>query len=109
MDNKQQKNQNTADDMDISNNTADYDDLGMGYEGVDEGALGGQATSGDIAQNDQSQSGRGNQGFSKMKKENPGLQKEYASQGGKKAHENGTAHEWDSQEAKDAGKIGGSK
>jgi general stress protein YciG len=32
---------------------------------------------------------------------------EIASQGGKAAHEKGTAHEWTSKEARDAGKIGG--
>ncbi len=31
------------------------------------------------------------------------------SKGGKAAHEQGTAHEWNSEEASEAGKIGGSK
>lgn len=34
-------------------------------------------------------------------------QKEIASKGGKAAHAKGTAHEWSSQEARDAGRKGG--
>jgi general stress protein YciG len=36
-------------------------------------------------------------------------QKEIASKGGKAAHEKGTAHEFDSREAREAGRKGGSK
>lgn len=48
--------------------------------------------------------GRGNQGFASMSKEK---QREIASKGGKAAHRAGTAHEWDSQEAANAGRRGG--
>jgi uncharacterized protein len=34
-------------------------------------------------------------------------QREIASKGGKAAHEKGTAHEWDSEEAREAGRKGG--
>ena len=34
-------------------------------------------------------------------------QKEIASKGGKAAHEKGTAHEWTSEEAREAGRKGG--
>jgi uncharacterized protein len=34
-------------------------------------------------------------------------QREIASKGGKAAHEKGTAHEWTSEEARDAGRKGG--
>lgn len=51
-----------------------------------------------------SRSGRGNQGFASMSKEK---QREIASKGGKAAHEQGTAHEWDSSEAAEAGRRGG--
>jgi uncharacterized protein len=34
-------------------------------------------------------------------------QKEIASKGGKAAHQKGTAHEWTSEEARDAGRKGG--
>jgi general stress protein YciG len=34
-------------------------------------------------------------------------QKEIASKGGRAAHAKGTAHEWSSQEARDAGRKGG--
>ena len=49
-------------------------------------------------------SGRGNQGFASMPKQK---QREIASKGGKAAHEQGTAHEWDSAEAAEAGRKGG--
>lgn len=37
----------------------------------------------------------------------PARQKEIASKGGRAAHEKGTAHEWSSGEARDAGRKGG--
>lgn len=43
-------------------------------------------------------------GFASM---DPEKQREIASQGGKAAHEKGTAHEFTSEEAKEAGKKGG--
>jgi hypothetical protein len=46
------------------------------------------------------QSGSGNQGFASM---DPERQKEIASQGGKAAHAAGTAHEFTSEEAREAG------
>ena len=36
-----------------------------------------------------------------------GKQREIASKGGKAAHQKGTAHEWTSEEARDAGRKGG--
>jgi hypothetical protein len=50
-------------------------------------------------------SSQANKGFASM---DPEKQREIASKGGKAAHEKGTAHEWDSQEASEAGKKGGS-
>ena len=47
---------------------------------------------------------RGKQGFASMDKE---TQRRIASKGGKAAHEKGTAHEWTSEEARDAGRKGG--
>lgn len=44
-------------------------------------------------------------GFGSMDKER---QKEIASKGGKAAHRKGTAHEWTSDEARAAGRKGGS-
>jgi general stress protein YciG len=43
-------------------------------------------------------------GFAAMDAEK---QKEIARKGGRAAHEQGVAHEWSSQEARDAGKKGG--
>jgi general stress protein YciG len=55
-------------------------------------------------QTQQSSHAHSNQGFASM---DPEKQREIASQGGKAAHEKGTAHEWDSKEASEAGKKGG--
>ena len=45
-----------------------------------------------------------NRGFASM---DPDQQREIASQGGRAAHEKGTAHEFDSEEAAEAGRKGG--
>jgi general stress protein YciG len=44
------------------------------------------------------------QGFAAM---SPEKQREIASKGGRAAHTKGTAHEWDSKEARAAGRKGG--
>lgn len=46
----------------------------------------------------------GQQGFASMDQDE---RKRIASKGGKAAHEQGTAHEWDSEEAREAGRKGG--
>ena len=43
-------------------------------------------------------------GFASMDRQK---QREIASKGGKAAHQNGTAHEWTSEEAREAGRKGG--
>ena len=43
-------------------------------------------------------------GFASMERNK---QREIASKGGKAAHQKGTAHEWTSEEARDAGRKGG--
>ncbi len=43
-------------------------------------------------------------GFASMK---PEKQREIASKGGRAAHEKGTAHEWDADESREAGRKGG--
>ena len=43
-------------------------------------------------------------GFASMSREK---QREIASKGGRAAHQKGTAHEWSSDEARDAGRKGG--
>lgn len=48
--------------------------------------------------------GRSGRGFAGMDEEK---QREIASKGGKAAHEKGTAHEFDSEEAREAGRKGG--
>jgi len=49
-------------------------------------------------------SDRNERGFAGMDDEK---QREIAAEGGKAAHEKGTAHEFDSQEAREAGRKGG--
>ena len=48
--------------------------------------------------------GSSNRGFASM---DPQRQREIASQGGRAAHEKGTAHEFSSEEAREAGRKGG--
>ncbi|MGZ3845663.1 MAG: KGG domain-containing protein [Flavisolibacter sp.] len=58
-------------------------------------------------QQDSSESGNGrksNRGFAAM---SPERQKQIASEGGRAAHKLGVAHEWNSDEARKAGKKGG--
>jgi general stress protein YciG len=56
------------------------------------------------ASNGSTTSRRSNRGFASMDR---GKQKEIASKGGRAAHAKGTAHEFDSGEARDAGRKGG--
>jgi general stress protein YciG len=48
--------------------------------------------------------GKSRRGFASM---DPARQREIASKGGRAAHEKGTAHEWSSDEAREAGRKGG--
>jgi len=54
--------------------------------------------------NDSSRKGSSNRGFASM---DPQRQREIASEGGRAAHEKGTAHEFTSEEAREAGRKGG--
>ena len=49
--------------------------------------------------------GKADRGFASMDR---AKQREIASKGGKAAHQKGTAHEWTSDEAREAGRKGGS-
>jgi general stress protein YciG len=55
--------------------------------------------------------GKGNnnseKGFAALKKNDPERLSEIAAEGGRAAHESGNAHEFDSREAREAGKKGG--
>lgn len=53
-----------------------------------------------------SQNTNSGRGFAAM---DPEEQRRIASKGGRAAHEQGTAHEWNSEEAKQAGQKGGQK
>ena len=57
-----------------------------------------------MAQNQGGQGNSSNRGFGSM---DPEQQKEIASKGGKAAHESGNANEFNSREAKEAGRKGG--
>lgn len=48
----------------------------------------------------------GRQGFASM---DPDKQRKIASKGGRAAHRKGTAHEWTTEEARAAGRIGGKR
>jgi general stress protein YciG len=54
--------------------------------------------------NSSSNGRRSNRGFAAMSRER---QKQIASEGGRAAHKMGVAHEWNSEEARKAGKKGG--
>jgi general stress protein YciG len=64
------------------------------FEGVPEMASNNQGNGG----------GKSNRGFASM---DPQRQREIASEGGRAAHEKGTAHEFTSEEAREAGRKGG--
>jgi uncharacterized protein len=53
---------------------------------------------------DSGKKGSSNRGFASM---DPQRQREIASEGGRAAHEKGTAHEFTSEEAREAGRKGG--
>ncbi|RYF35792.1 MAG: general stress protein [Comamonadaceae bacterium] len=58
-----------------------------------------------MASNNQGNTGgKSNRGFASM---DPQRQREIASEGGRAAHEKGTAHEFTSEEAREAGRKGG--
>ena len=54
--------------------------------------------------NESGMSRKSNRGFASM---DPQRQREIASEGGRAAHEKGTAHEFTSEEAREAGRKGG--
>ena len=56
------------------------------------------------ANNQGTQGGKSNRGFASM---DPERQRQIASEGGKAAHEKGTAHEFTSEEAREAGRKRG--
>ena len=57
-----------------------------------------------MASTNQGKAGSSNRGFASM---DPQRQREIASQGGRAAHEKGTAHEFSPEEAREAGRKGG--
>ena len=57
-----------------------------------------------MASSNQGKGSSSNRGFASM---DPQRQREIASQGGRAAHEKGTAHEFSSEEAREAGRKGG--
>lgn len=75
-------------------NSERQEEMGRGFEGMDQNI------------SDQSNNGRrnSNRGFAAM---SPERQKQIASEGGRAAHKLGVAHQWNSEEARKAGKKGG--
>lgn len=66
--------------------------------------MGGESSSQGGRSSESGKSGRSNRGFASM---DPQRQKEIASLGGRAAHKMGVAHEWSSEEARQAGRKGG--
>lgn len=66
----------------------------------DIGSKGGESTN----DNEDQSSNDDSRGFASM---DPEKQRQIASKGGKAAHKKGTAHEWDAEEAREAGRKGG--
>lgn len=58
-----------------------------------------------MKENEKNEQPKSRRGFAAM---SPERQRSIASQGGRAAHQQGAAHEWNSDEAKAAGKKGGS-
>ena len=58
----------------------------------------------DAGNGEEDQVAKEDRGFASMDR---AKQREIASKGGKAAHQKGTAHEWTSEEARDAGRKGG--
>src|SRR5436305_1350259 len=74
-------------------NSERQEEMGRGYDGMDD------------RQDRSSSNGRkSSRGFAAM---SPEKQKQIASEGGRAAHKQGVAHEWNSDEARRAGKKGG--
>lgn len=58
----------------------------------------------DVTKNQSGEPRKERRGFASM---SPEKQREIASKGGRAAHQKGTAHEWTSEEARNAGRKGG--
>lgn len=71
-------------------------------QGANQGGNQGNSPGGKNQSKDQG--GTSNRGFASM---DPDKQREIASKGGKAAHESGNAHEFTSEEAREAGRKGG--
>lgn len=63
-----------------------------------------QRSNGVKKENDRNEQSTSHRGFAAM---DPEKQREIASEGGRAAHKQGVAHEWSSEEAREAGKKGG--
>jgi general stress protein YciG len=81
-------------------NSERQEEMSRGYDGMND-------LHQDISDSSNSSNGNGrrsNRGFAAM---SPERQKQIASEGGRAAHKLGVAHEWNSDEARKAGKKGG--
>lgn len=86
----QQENESRQDQMNQS-----YDSMGL---------QSGTPASDNSSQDNGRSNGRSNRGFAAMDRER---QKAIASEGGRAAHRQGVAHEWNTEEARQAGRKGG--
>ena len=88
---------------------AERNDRDLAYQGddlrqQDSASVSRSATGASNGGGARASGGRSNRGFASM---DPQRQREIASKGGRAAHAKGTAHEWTSDEARNAGRKGG--
>ena len=88
---------------------SDFQNTGRGQEQMERVAINNNRDSsieGEASGDGRSTRGSSNRGFAAM---SPERQKQIASEGGRAAHRQGVAHEWNSDEARKAGRKGGEK
>ena len=82
----------------------DQESQNNGFNSMDDQQRQGNGRMNDESTSNNRRNGSSNRGFAAM---SPEKQKEIASEGGRAAHQQGVAHEWNSEEARLAGRKGG--
>ena len=88
---------------------SDFQNTGRGQEQMEREVINNNRNAsmeGEASGDGRSTRGSSNRGFAAM---SPERQKQIASEGGRAAHRQGVAHEWNSDEARKAGRKGGEK
>lgn len=89
---------------DSNNQSGKQGSSGSDDQKRENGSAGSKSAQSGQGEQQQSQKGTSNRGFAAM---DESKQRDIASAGGRAAHEKGTAHEFDSEEAREAGRKGG--